>query len=132
MVVVGAVELRVKDELAREVICHGAVGRAGEAAEQLNARLHQGHLCPGADAAAEDDIHPVLDQEAHQCPVALPVGGNDLAAQELAVFGLVNFELFGPAKVLEHLPVFVWNCNFHRKTSFLRPRLPERDRLLCP
>lgn len=122
MTVVGAVELRVKDELTREIICHGTVGRAGKAAEQLNARLHQGYLRPGAEAAAENNIHSVLDQKAHQRPVALPIGGNDLAAQELTVFGLVDLELFGPAKVLEHLAILIRNCNFHRKTSFLGSR----------
>ena len=56
----------------------------------------------------------MLNQEAYQRTMALPVGGNDLAAQNQAVFCIVDFELCRAAKVLEHLAVFIRNCDFHK------------------
>ncbi len=37
----------------------------------------------------------MLNQEAYQCTMALPVGGNNLAAQNQAVFCIVDFEYAG-------------------------------------
>ena len=55
----------------------------------------------------------VLGQKAHQCAVALPVGGNDLAGRHLSVFDLVELELCRVAEVLEYHTVFIRDCNFH-------------------
>ena len=60
----------------------------------------------------------VLGQKAHQCAVALPVGGNDLAGGHLSVFGLVELELCRVAEVLEYHTVFIRNCDFHGNVSF--------------
>ena len=87
-------------------------------AEQLDAGLHQRCLRTGADAAAEHDICAMLYEKARQCAVALTVRRDDLGAQELAVFGLIELELCGAAKVLEHLTVFEWDCDFHENVSF--------------
>ena len=113
VVMVSAVDVRVKNQLAGQIVGHGAVGCAGKAAEQLDASLHQGNLRTGTDAAAEDDVCALLDEEAYQSTMALAVGGNDLGAQELAVFGLVELELGRAAKVMEDLAVFIGNCDFH-------------------
>lgn len=119
VVMVGAVNIRVKHQFTGEVISHYGIGCTGNTTEQLDACLHQGDLCASADAAAESNIDSVLDEEADQCTMALAVGGNDLAVQDGAVFGFVNFELGRAAKVLEYLTVFVGNCDFHNGCSFL-------------
>ena len=119
VVMVGAVNIRVKYQLAGEVISHHGIGCTGNATEQLDASLHQGNLCASADAAAESDIDPVLDKEADQRTMALAVGGNDFTVQDGAVLGFVNLELGRTAKVLEHLTVFVGNSDFHNECSFL-------------
>lgn len=126
VVVVGAVDIGVEDQLPGQIVGCGSVGAAGKAAEELDAGLHQGHLCAGADAAAENDVRTLPDEEAHQCAVALPIGGDDLGADELAVFGLVKLELGRAAEVLEHLTVFERNCNFHEKSLLyiIARRLP--------
>ena len=46
------------------------------------------------------------------------IGGNDLTAQNLAVFCILDFELCGVTKVLKCLTVFVRNCDFHGGISF--------------
>ena len=69
VVVVGAVDVRVKDQLPSQVVCHGGVCIAGKAAEQLDAGLHQRHLRPGADAAAEQDVCAML----YVCSILLSI-----------------------------------------------------------
>lgn len=120
VVVVGAVNIRVEDEPACQIVCHSAVGTAGKAAEHLDAGLHQSYLRAGADAAAENNIGTLLYQETDQRTVALPVGGNHLRPEELSVFGLIEFELCTPAKMLEHLTVFKRYCDLHDKFSFVK------------
>ena len=41
-----------------------------------------------------------------------------VGAQELAIFGLIELELCGAAKVLKHLTVFERDCDFHENVSF--------------
>lgn len=41
VVMVGAVDFGIKDELSGQIVGHGTVGQAGNAAEQLDAGLHQ-------------------------------------------------------------------------------------------
>ena len=122
MVVVGAVDVRVEDQLSGQIVGHSGVCGAGKAAEQLDAGLHQRHLRTGADAAAEQDVCAMLYEKARQCAVALTIRRDDLGAQELAVFGLVfgliELELCGAAKVLKHLTVFERDCDFHENVSF--------------
>ena len=122
VVVVVTMGVGVKAELSGQIICYCRVCRAADPAEQLDACLCKGVLCPGADAAAEHHIGIVLGQKAHQCAVALPVGGNALAGRHLSVFDLVELELCRVAKVLEHLTVFIRNCDLHTKNSFLCTR----------
>ena len=118
VVVVGAVDVRVEDQLPGQIVGHGGGCIAGKAAEQLDAGLHQRHLRPGADAAAEQDVCAMLYENARQCAMALSIRRDDLGAQELAVFGLIELELCGAAKVLEHLAVFIGDCDFHEDASF--------------
>ena len=118
VVMVGAVDFGIKDELSGQIVGHGTVGQAGNAAEQLDAGLHQSDLCARADAAAENDLCAVLDEKADQRTVALPVGRDDLAAQDLTVLDLVELELGRAAKVREDHAVFIRNCDFHFGFSF--------------
>lgn len=113
VVVVVAMGVGVKAELSGQIVCNCRVCRAADPAKQLDACLCKGVLCPGADAAAEHRIGIVLGQKAHQCTVALPVGGNDLAGRHLSVFDLVELELCRVAEVLEYHTVFIRNCDFH-------------------
>ena len=114
MVMVRAVDVRIKDELTGQIVCDNSICIAGNAAEHLNSSLHQGNLCAGANAAAENDIRTMLNQKADQCAMTLTIGGNHLIAQNPTVFCIVDFELRGVPKVLEYLTIFVRNCDFHK------------------
>ena len=113
MVMMVAVGIWIKNKISCKVICNNAVSCARNAAKQLNPDLCKSVLRTGTNTAAENDIYTVLNKEAHQCTMALTIGRNDLTAQNLAVFCIVDFEQCGVAKVLEHLTVFVRNCDFH-------------------
>ena len=118
VVMMCAVYIRVKDELTSQIVCNNSICIARNSAEQLNARLCQSRLRTSTNAAAEDNIRAVPFKEAHQCAVALTIGGDHLTAQDLTVFCIVDFELCGVAKVLKHLTIFVRNCDFHINTPF--------------
>ena len=103
MAVMVAVRIGVKDKISCKVIRNNAVSCAGNAAKQLNPGLCKSILRTGTNTAAENDIYTVLNKEAHQCTMALPIGRNDLTAQNLAGFCIVDFELCRVSEVLEHL-----------------------------
>ena len=101
VVMVRAVDIRVKDELAGQIVCSNSICFAGNATKHLNARLRQSSLRAGANAAAENDIRTMLNQKADQCAVALTIGGNHLTAHDLTVFCIVDLELCRVSKVLD-------------------------------
>ena len=113
MAVMVAVGIWIKNKISCKVIRNNAVSCARNAAKQLNPGLCKSVLRTGTNTAAENDIYTVLNKKAHQCTMALTIGGNDLTAQNLAVFCIEDFEQCGVAKVLVHLTVFVRNCDFH-------------------
>ena len=113
MAVMVAVRIGVKDKISCKVIRNNAVSCARNAAKQLNPGLCKSVLRTGTNTAAENDIYTVLNKEAHQCTMALTIGRSDLTAQNLAVFCIVDFEQCRVSEMLEHLTVFVRNCDFH-------------------
>ena len=80
VVVVVTMGVGVKAEPSGQIICYCRVCRAADPAEQLDACLCKGVLCPGADAAAEHHIGIVLGQKAHQCACLLYTSGDSCAA----------------------------------------------------
>ena len=113
MVMMVAVGIWIKNKISCKVIRNNAVSCARNAAKQLNPGLCKSVLRTGTNTAAENDIYTVLNKEAHQCTMTLPIGRNDLTAQNLAVFCIVDFEQCGVSEVLVHLTVFIRNCDFH-------------------
>ena len=113
MVMMVAVGIWIKNKISCKVIRNNAVSCAGNAAKQLNPGLCKSVLRTGTNTAAENDIYTVLNKEAHQCTMTLPIGRNDLAGRKLTVFDVINLELCGVAKVLVYLTVFIRNCDFH-------------------
>ena len=113
MAVMVAVRIGVKDKMTGQIVRHSCICIARNAAKQLNPGLCKSVLRTSTNTAAENDIYAVLNKEAHQCTMALTIGRNDLTAQNFAVFCIVDFELCGVAKVLEHLTVFIRDCDFH-------------------
>ena len=121
VVVVGAAGVGVKDQRASKISRRSAVGIAGNAAAQTDTGLRQRHLCTAANAAAQQHIYAVAHQKAHQCTVPLPVGGDHLGTGDAALLGGVQLELRRVAEVLEHLTVFVGNCELLPVCNILFP-----------
>ena len=113
MAVMVAVGIWIKNKISCKVIRNNAVSCARNAAKQLNPGLCKSVLRTSTNTAAENDIYTVLNKEAHQCTMALPIGRNDLAGRKLTVFDVIDLELCGVAKVLVHLTVFIRDCDFH-------------------
>src|SRR5699024_5302228 len=119
LAVVVAMDVGLVVQAARQQGVHRRVGRAGGPAVQPDARGGQGGLGAAADAAADQNVGPQLLQDAGHGAVALAAGAHHLAAEDLPVFHIVDFELFGTAEMLEDLAVCVGDCNSHGIASFL-------------
>jgi len=98
---------------------HRRVRLAADAAVELDTGLRQCHLRTAADTAANQGIHAPLHQEASQRAVAAAVGVHHFLPDDLAVRHFIELELLRVAEVLENLTVFIGNCDFHIRFSFL-------------
>ena len=89
----------------------GRVGRTGDPAVELDARLGQRSLRAHANAAADQRVHLCGFQKSGQCTVAAAVGGYDLLRDNFPVLHVIELELLRVAEMLEDLSVFVSYCN---------------------
>lgn len=115
LVVVAALGVGVKGQLALQQIGHFAVRIAGDAGVELDTRLGQRGAGTAADTAADQSVHTVPLEEARQSAVAAAHGADHLGGDHLAVLDLIELKLFTVAEVLEHLAVFVGYCEFHHQ-----------------
>ena len=113
MVMMVAVGIWIKNKIFCKAIRNNAVSCARNAAKQLNPGLCKSVLRTGTNTAAENDIYTVLNKEAHQCTMTLPIGRNDFAGRKLTVFDVINLKLCRVSEVLVHLTVFIRDCDFH-------------------
>ena len=97
----------------------GRIGRTGDTAVELDARLGQRSLRAHANAAADQRVHLCGFQKSGQCTVAAAVGGYDLLRDDFPVLHVIELELLRVAEMLEDLSVFVSYCNSHSIRSFL-------------
>ena len=111
--VVGALGVRVVGERPLQQGRHALVRPAGYAGVELDAGLRQGGAGPGADAAADQGVHPVALEEARQGAVAAAHGADHLGGGHRAVRRVVQLELLTVAEVLKHLAVFIGYRDFH-------------------
>ena len=116
MVVMAAVDVGVKGQPSPQKVLHCPVGAAGDPAEHGDPRLSRSVFCPAADAAADQAVHALLRQQARQGPVAAAVGVHHLAGGDGAAVHLIELELAGVPEVLEHLAVFIGDCDDQRDT----------------
>lgn len=68
--------------------------------------------------AADQGIHLTVLQKASQGPVSAAIGIHHLGGGYGAVLHIIELELCRVAKVLEHLAVFIGDCDFHEDASF--------------
>ena len=118
-----AMHIGVKLERICKIGADRAVRAAGYSPKQPDASLPQGGLCPSPNAAADENIHLCISEEACERAMALPVGIHNLLIDHLTIFNIINFKLGGVAKMLKYISVFIGNCDSHLIGSFLLHRL---------
>ena len=117
--VVAALDGRVIVQAVIHQGFHRLIRPAGHAAVELDPGLGQRVLGPGANAAADEDVHLSGPQEAGQGAMAAAGGVHHLAVEDPAQAHIVKLKLLGMAKVLEDLAVFIGHCNAHLGSFFL-------------
>ena len=100
-------------EFTVQIGIHGCIGIALCTGADFNTGIGKGGLRTTTDTAAQQNAHGMVGLKACQSLVALAVGFDDLAGNNLTGLNLVQFEVFGVAEVLENFAVSKRNCNFH-------------------
>ena len=91
---------------------------AGNTTIKPDTHIAQCHLGTAANTAADQGIHLTVLQKASQGPVSAAIGIHHLGGGYGAVLHIIELELCRVAKVLEHLAVFIGDCDFHEDASF--------------
>lgn len=111
--VVAALRIRIVLERACKQGFHLGIGIAGSTRIKLDTGFGQGAARAATDSAADQGIHAQLFEESGQSAVAVPICRDDLVGNNFAACGIVNLKLFRVAEVLEYVPVFICDRNFH-------------------
>ena len=114
LIVMVAVNIRVIAQGAVQQARNCLVRVSAASAVKPDAGRGQRCLCTAADAAADQGVHAVLHEKTGQCAVSAAVGVYNFAAGDFATGNVIKFKLFGMAKMLKNLAIFISNCNFHR------------------
>ena len=101
---------------------------AGHTGIQPDPGFRQRHLSTAADPAADQGIRLGCLQETGQCAVTASVGIYNLFPDNGSVFHIIQFELFGVAKVLEDFSLFIRYCDSHVLASFHHQVFRRRNR----
>ena len=113
LVMVAAAGIGIICQSVSQESLHGLVCIAHNAAVDLDIRILQRKAGAAADAAANEHIHAKALQKASQGAMAAAVGVHHLGGNHFARLCGIDFKLGGVTKVLEHIAIFVGNCNFH-------------------
>ena len=132
VLVVVAHRVRVIGQLPRQPVRHRLVRRALHAGVEGDPGLGQSRPGPAADAAADQRLHPVGRQKARQRPVAAAVGIHHPAGRHGTVFDLIELELSGVPKMLEHLAVLIGYRENHVATPHFQNRARSPILVLYP
>lgn len=79
----------------------------------------QSGLGTASDPTAEQNIYICLCQKSGQCPVTLTIGVHHLAADDLSVFHIIEFELLCVTKMLEDHVIMISYCYSHMRYFLL-------------
>ena len=118
MIVMIALHIGVKTQIAGQEILNSSICMAEATAVKLNASLGQRHLGTAADATADQNICVQGGQNTGQGAMAAAVGIHNLGGSDLAVLHIIDLKLLGMAKVLENIAVFISDCDSHNRISF--------------
>ena len=113
MIVMIALHIGVKTQIAGQEILNSSICMAEATAVKLNASLGQRHLGTAADTTADQHICVQGGQHTCQGTVAGAVGIYHFGRYDVAVAHFVNLKLLGMTEMLEDHTVGISNCNSH-------------------
>lgn len=93
-------------EFVRQEISYRLVSLATASSVEGNAGFFQAFLGASSDSPANHSFCAQLLEHPHQSSVALSLGAADFRLLHFPVRQVVNFKIFGPAKMLEDFSVF--------------------------
>ena len=108
----------IKFQIACQQSLHCFVRISADTAVNGDIRFAQSNSCTAANTAADQRIDSQVFQQTCQCAVTAAVGIYHLGRYNLSVSNVINFKAGCVAKVLEHISIFIGNCNFHKNISF--------------
>lgn len=120
LMVVVAVHIGVIAELVAQKGRYRLIGIAADAAVESDPRLAKGVLGSGADSSAQKHIYLQLREQACQSSVAAAPSFLDCGTGNRPVFHLIELKLSAVSKVLEHLSIFIGNCDLHSESRLHR------------
>ncbi len=113
LMMMAAYGVRVKFQRSIQQGLHRVVRTAGHSGIKPDSSLGKRRFRAAADPSADQRVHTAHLQKSGQRPVSAPGRDHRLGGFYRAVLYVVNLETGGVPEVLEHLPILVWNRNFH-------------------
>ena len=125
MLVVGTSDIRMIVQIACKECLYCLVTGTADAAIKLDSHIPQCHLRTAADAAADQGTYLQSCQKLCQSAMTEAVGVHDLCRKDVGSLYCVDLELLRMSEVLKDLSIFISNCNFHSKSSYIS-QLPSQ------
>ena len=94
------------------------ISASGNTTVKPDTRIAERHLRTAANTAADQDIHLQGAQKSCQRTMAAAARIHNLRRNDISIFHIIDFELFGVTEVLKDFSVFVSNCDSHNMISF--------------
>jgi len=113
MVMMVASDIWVIAKAVHKQSFHCRITGTAYTAIEFDACICKSCLCTAAYAAADKNISTYNFQKTSQSTVSLTICVNHFGRYNFVAFNLINLELCCMTKVLEHLSVFISNCNSH-------------------
>ena len=120
MLMVGACHIRLIIKCTIQQSRYRCICVSGHTAIQTDTGLRQSSFGTGADAAADQRINTVAQQESGQSTMPAPRDRHCFSRNDRSVRNSIKAKGLRMSKVLEHLSVFIGNCNFHINQPFGR------------
>jgi len=119
MVMMVASDIWVIAKTVHKQSFHCCITGAAYTAIEFDACICKSCLCTAAYSAADKNISTDNFQKTSQSTMSLTICVNHFGRYNFVAFNFINFELRCMTKVLEHLSVFISNCNFHNKFWYI-------------
>ena len=119
VIVVVTVNVRVIDQSSVQQSAYSVIRAPGNAAVQLDSGSLQSVLGSGTDTTTNQRINIIALQETGQRSMSVAVPSRNPGFSDFAVLHCIQLELLRVSKMLENVPVFIGDSDFHTIPSLL-------------